>query len=229
MIARRDEVILQPDGARTKVDVRKRGVEGHEQDVADDRTLGKAAQRQRDHDQTARDDDVEKVRARTRDPVHGADRVMHGVKAPQHRDLVEHPMHGVLRQIRHENDRQELQDERPIADIGLKLRDCEPRSRQCCGQQHQEIDQLRREVRRDEIECVGGPLRAERSLAGMQRPDSLQRNKNDGHDEQVQHEPIQTDSVLGGDFLRQRHAPASQCQRSNRKGRGGERQNFALT
>lgn len=60
----------------------------------------------------------------------------------------------------------------------------EPGSGQGRGQQHQEIYQLRREMRRDEIESIRGPLRAEGPLVGMQRPDSLERNENDGHYEQ---------------------------------------------
>ena len=63
MIARHDEVIFQPFCTRTEVQVRKRGMEGHKQNVANDGALLKSAQRQWDHDQTARDDDVEEVRA----------------------------------------------------------------------------------------------------------------------------------------------------------------------
>ena len=84
-------------------------------------------------------------------------------------------------------------------------------------------------MRGDEIERIRGPLRTECSLPGVQRPNSLERHEDDGHHEQVQHEPVQPDAGFRADFLRQRYGAAAERRRGEGESRARERQNFALT
>ena len=196
VIAHRHEVSLQPVRIRAEIGVAERGVEGDEHEVARQHALREAAHHHRNHDQAARDDDVDEVGPRAGDPVEGLDRMMDRVEAPQEGDRVERSVHDILPQVRDEDRRDELHEVRPALDERLERRDGQPFGQQQGRQHHEESEQLRGQMGGHEIKCVSGPFRPERLLPAMQRPEPFHRDEDDGHHEQVEQEPVEADAVV---------------------------------
>src|SRR5438067_13229229 len=110
VIAHGHEVSLQPVRIRAEICVAERGMEGDEHEVTRQYASREAAEHHRNHDQGARDDDVEYVRARAGDPVEGLDRMMDRVETPEEWNRVEHQVYEIMPQVRDYDRREQLHD-----------------------------------------------------------------------------------------------------------------------
>ena len=114
MELRRRDQPLQRTEIEAHVGVDERRLHAHHDEIRKERPLGKSQHVDRHVRQTARDRDVDQMQPRAGQPVHLLRRMMHGVKPPQRRDRVERAMHPVLREVGHEQQRDELHDGRPL-------------------------------------------------------------------------------------------------------------------
>ncbi len=118
-IRRHDHVAQRPE-ANAHVRVVEDRLEAHDDDVRIDHALVESQHVDRGEDQSAREDELEDVLARAREPIHALGAVMDGMQAPQDRHLMVCAMRPVLHQVCHEQDQDHLQPERQAANPFLQ-------------------------------------------------------------------------------------------------------------
>ena len=202
-------------------------VERHEQEVRVERGLREAEQEHRHHHQAARDDDVEHVQARARQPVEGAARVVDRVEAPEPGHRVKGAVHPVLGEVGDHEDLERLQRERlPLDRSPQRLRLPHGRERGRRQQRH-EGERLDRQVAHHEVGAVGGPAEPEGRLLRQAREGALERHEHQREQEQVQQEPVEPERERLVEPALDRHAAAAGERGGEREADPGEPQDLA--
>ena len=98
MISRHNHVLFEPFDAWSEIAVRPSGVKGNENQVRHDDRLRKS-KHQRSDDECAHQCVVDKVGARSRDPIQRFRRMVNGMKTPQERYLVKSQMNKIFSNV----------------------------------------------------------------------------------------------------------------------------------
>jgi hypothetical protein len=157
VIAHVTRISLQPVCIGAEIGVAERGVEGDEHEVAGQHALREADDHHRNHDQAARDDDVEEVGTRAGDPVEGLDRMMDRVEAPEEWDRVEHPVYAILRNVCDDDRRDELHEVGPALDKRRQPGNRKPFGEQEGGRHHRKVSNCAGRWVATKYNAVGGP------------------------------------------------------------------------
>ena len=171
--------------------------------------MREAEQEHRHHHQPARDDDVDHVEPRAREPVEGLARVVDRVEAPEPGHPVEGAVHPVLGEVGEHEDLEHLQRERLALDRPLQRRRLPERRQRGRRQERQEGERLDRQVAHHEVGAVGGPAVAEGRLLRQPREGALEGHEDEGEQEQVQQEPVEPERERLVEPALDRHAAAA--------------------
>src|SRR5439155_11351343 len=156
------------------------------------RRISEAKDVHRNDSQTAEGKDFEKMHTRTRHPIHGFCRVMHGMKSPQPWHLVESAVDPVLDQVGQKHDRYELHEEWQGGDPTAHAGQRRERKDGFCRKESEKGKDLDHQAAHQVIKDVFAPFRAKDFLVSLSRENALQRDEKKTSEQYVQNEKIES-------------------------------------
>ena len=218
----RDDDVAQRAYADADVGVIEHGLKPYDQDVGVDHFFRESEHVNRGEDECARDQKLDDVLSRTREPVHAFRTVMHGVQTPQNRHFVIRAVRPVLNEIGDQHDQEYRRTKRqslhPAAYAVVRRPAEKLVHHQVRGEQHEADDY----VIDDEVMKIGLPFGAENGLILAVFEELFDEDKNQRRAEQIEDEPVEADvgrvvrEIIHRHFVaaeqeRERHQPKRKC------------------